>query len=79
MVAGVAIVSSIKYPELSPINLMWRSIGSVISVYVTVFICEGFLSVFKANGEEVEYDGEMNIIERIFVIALITVSVLLWA
>lgn len=79
MVAGVAIVSSLKYPELSPINLMWRSIGSVISLYMTVFFYEWFFSVFRADGEEVEYDGEMNMIERIFVIALITLSVLLWA
>ena len=79
MVAGVVIVSSIKHPELSAVDLAWRSIGSVISLYVTVLIFEGFLSTFKGDREEVDYDGEMSMTERIFVIVLIAISVLLWA
>jgi len=79
MVAGVAIVSAIKYPELSLASLLWRSIGSVISLYVAVFFFESFYSLFTADTEEVETDGEMTMTERVLTIALITVSVLLWA
>lgn len=79
MVAGVAIVSSVKYPELSPVSLLWRSIGSVISLYLLTLFWDGFHSVFKADAEEVETDGEATMIERVLIVGLITVSVLLWA
>ncbi len=79
MIVGMAIVSSVKYPELSVVNVLWRSIGSVFSLYLTVFFFEWMFSAFRADKEEVEYNDELSLMDRIVGIALITISVLLWA